>query len=76
MADPAHADIVFVPAMAGERRATLTAGPQVWTVAEAWLQHDKEQQTPAAVADALGLLAADVQAALAYCAKTKARSIT
>ena len=35
-----HPGIVFVASDGGERRAALAAGPQVWTVAEAWLQHD------------------------------------
>lgn len=38
----------------------------MWTVAESWLQHDKDQRSAAAVADALGLSAADVETALAY----------
>ena len=38
----------------------------MWTVAEAWLQHDKAGRTVEAVADALGLPAVDVEAALAY----------
>ena len=33
-----HPGIVFVKTVTGERRAALTAGPQVWTIAEAW-QH-------------------------------------
>lgn len=62
----AHPGIVFVAATGGDRRAALSAGPQVWTVAEAWLQHDKDGRTAAIVADALGLAAADVENALAY----------
>jgi uncharacterized protein (DUF433 family) len=64
----AHPGIVFVPTVGGERRAALAVGPQVWTVAEAWQQHAGAEggRTPAAVADALGLTTADVEAALAY----------
>jgi hypothetical protein len=62
----AHPGVVFVATVTGERRAALSAGPQVWTVAEAWLQHDKDDRTAAVVADALGLSAADVETALAY----------
>jgi hypothetical protein len=62
----AHPGIVFVATVGGERRAALAAGPQVWTVAEAWLQHDKNQRTAAAVGDALGLAVVDVENALAY----------
>lgn len=62
----AHPGIVFVTTVNGERRAALAVGPQVWTVAEAWLQHDEEERTPAVVADALGLTVADVETALGY----------
>jgi uncharacterized protein (DUF433 family) len=62
----AHPGIVFVPTVSGERRAALAVGPQVWTVAEAWQQHDKGDRTAAVVADAVGLSAADVETALAY----------
>jgi hypothetical protein len=62
----AHPGVVFVATNTGERRAALAAGPQVWTVADAWLAHDKEERTAAVVADALGLSSADVEAALAY----------
>lgn len=62
----AHPGVVFVATVTGERRAALTAGPQVWTVAEAWLQQDKAERTAAAVADVLGLPPADVETAMAY----------
>ncbi|HLX47181.1 MAG TPA: hypothetical protein VKS82_02505 [Streptosporangiaceae bacterium] len=61
-----HPGVVFVTAVGGERRAALPAGPQVWTVAEAWLQHRKDERTPAVVAEATGLTAVDVENALAY----------
>jgi hypothetical protein len=61
-----HPGVVFVATVTGERRAALLAGPQVWTVAEAWLQHDKEGRTAGVVAEALGLTAEDVENALAY----------
>src|SRR6202034_1268406 len=62
----AHPGVVFVAAVTGERRAALSAGPQVWTVAEAWLQHDKSERTAAVVGEALGLTPVDVENALAY----------
>lgn len=62
----AHPGIVFVTTVSGERRAALAVGPQVWTVAEAWQQHEPAERTPTAVADALGLTVADVEAALSY----------
>lgn len=62
----AHPGIVLVTTISGERRAALAVGPQVWTVAEAWLQHEKDERTVAVVADVLGLTIADVETALAY----------
>lgn len=62
----AHPGVIFVATVTGERRAALSAGPQVWTVAEAWLQHDNKERTAAIVAEALGLTAPDVENALAY----------
>lgn len=62
----AHPGVVFVTTVNGERRAALAVGPQVWTVAESWLQHDKDERSAAAVADALGLSVADIETALAY----------
>ena len=62
----AHPGVVFVATVTGERRAALCVGPQVWTVAEAWLQHDKDERTAAVVAEALGLTPVDVENALAY----------
>ena len=68
----AHPGIVFVTTVEGERRAALAIGTQVWTVAEAWLQHTAEDRTPAAVADAVGLTPVDVETALAYWAEFRA----
>jgi hypothetical protein len=65
----AHPGIVFVKTVTGERRAALTAGPQVWTVAEAWKQHPSRQRNPATVAATLGLTVRDVETALAYWAE-------
>jgi hypothetical protein len=65
----AHPGIVFVTTVDGDRRAALAAGPQVWTVAEAWLQHTAAERAPEVVADAVGLPVADVERALAYWAE-------
>ena len=65
----AHPGIVFVKTVTGERRAALAAGPQVWTVAEAWQQHSPRQRNAAAVADSVGLTERDVETALAYWAE-------
>jgi hypothetical protein len=66
-----HPGIVFVTTAAGERRAALAGGPQVWTVAEAWQQHDKDERDPEVVADTLGLSRHEVEAALAYWADNR-----
>lgn len=63
-----HPRVTFVT-VEGERHAALLAGPQVWTVAESWLQHDAGARSPAVIADAVGLEEADVEAALAYWAE-------
>jgi predicted transcriptional regulator len=68
----AHPRIRFVTTNTGERRAALIDGPEVWTVAEAWLQHDPADRTPAIVADAIGLDPAAVEAAVAYWADNRA----
>jgi hypothetical protein len=62
----AHPGVVFVATVTGERRAALTAGPQVWTVAEAWQQHDRDQRSSPLIAETLGLTARAVDTALAY----------
>jgi hypothetical protein len=65
----AHPGIVFLTTVDGERRAALAAGPQVWTVAESWLQHDPADRSAEVVAEAVGLAVADVERALAYWAE-------
>lgn len=62
----AHPRVIFVTTNTGARRATLIAGPQVWTVAESWRQHAPAERTPEIVAEAVGLSVADVEAALTY----------
>lgn len=62
----AHPGILFITTVTGERRAALAVGPQVWIVADTWLQHPREGRTPERVADAMGLCVADVETALAY----------
>lgn len=65
----AHPGVVFVTAITGERRAALANGVQVWTVAESWLQHEKDERSAAVVADALGLTTPEVESALTYWAE-------
>src|SRR3954464_1087344 len=63
--------IVFRTTNTGERRAALVVGPQVWTVAAAWLDHKGRERTSTVVADTIGLSVADVDTALAYWAQNR-----
>lgn len=65
----AHPRIHFVMTNTGQRRAALLDGPQVWTVAEAWQQHEGPDRTATSVAHAVGLPTVAVEAALAYWAE-------
>lgn len=65
----AHPGVVFRAELTGERRAALAEGPQVWTVAEAWLQHSPTDRSVEGVAEALGLSARQVDLALDYWAE-------
>lgn len=62
----AHPGVCFVSEPSGERRAALMRGPQIWTVAESWLQHRASEPSAAVAADATGLSAIEVETALAY----------
>ncbi len=66
-----HPRITFISTVTGERRAAVLAGPQAWQIAESWLQHDPAMRTTEAVADAMGLEIADVEAALGYWADNR-----
>jgi hypothetical protein len=61
-----HPQLRFVTTNTGERRAKLIDGPEVWTVAEAWQDHALGDRRVSVVADATGLTAFQVQAALDY----------
>ena len=61
-----HPRIAFATALTGERRARVIDGPEVWTVAEAWRDHDPDGRSVEVVAAALGLRPLQVDAALAY----------
>lgn len=71
LAMQAHPRIRFVVIETGERRAALADGPQVWTVAEAWLDHPPADRDAATLGDALGLAPDVVEAALAYWADNR-----
>mgnify|MGYP000081251608 FL=1 len=68
----AHPRIGFVSIATGERRAVLTDGPQVWTIAEAWLAHAANERDSHTVSDAVGVPVPQVEAALAYWADHRA----
>ncbi len=66
LAAQAHPRVRFMTIETGERRATLTDGPQVWTIAAAWQSHPDALRNVETVADALGLPPSAVTASLAY----------
>jgi hypothetical protein len=61
-----HPGIRFITTANGRRTAALVNGPEVWTVAEAWLQHDPADRLVDNVTAATGLTGNEVEAALAY----------
>lgn len=61
-----HPRIRFVTVETGERRAALVDGPEVWTIAESWLAHEPAERSAGIVADAVGVPASLVEAALSY----------
>lgn len=61
-----HPRIAFVTALTGERRARVVDGPEVWTIAEAWRDHETGDRKPEVVAETLGLTPAQVSDAIAY----------
>ncbi|MDR2114230.1 MAG: hypothetical protein LBO75_03005 [Bifidobacteriaceae bacterium] len=66
-----HPQVHFVEPIPGERRAALTNGPEIWSVAEAWLQLPKDQRTITSVSESTGLRSDQVEAALAYWADNR-----
>lgn len=67
-----HPSIRFLAVETGERRAAVIGGPQVWTIAEAWLAHDVSERSPQALAETLGLSLATIDDALNYWAENRA----
>ena len=61
-----HPGIRFVTTASGSRTAALVNGPEVWSVAESWLQHDLAERTLDNVVQATGLTRKEVDVALAY----------
>jgi len=66
-----HPAIRFVTPVAGVRRAAISDGPEVWSVAEAWLQFEESERNVPAVASAIGLRPDQVEAALSYWADNR-----
>jgi hypothetical protein len=66
-----YPQIRFVEPAPGDRRAALADGPQVWTIAELWLQTESDERDPATLAAQFGLRVDQVQAALAYWADNR-----
>ncbi|MDR2565477.1 MAG: hypothetical protein LBC97_05335 [Bifidobacteriaceae bacterium] len=66
-----HPRVRFVEPVPGERRAALVDGPEIWSVAEAWLQHRAPDRSVSLVAEATGLRPDQVEAALAYWADNR-----
>ena len=56
----------------GRAARGLTDGPQVWTIAEAWLAHAANERDSHTVSDAVGVPVPQVEAALAYWADHRA----
>lgn len=67
-----HTGIRFVTIETGERRARLVDGPEVWTIAEAWLAHEPESRRVPELVDVLGLPERSIEAALSYWADFRA----
>ncbi|WP_223622965.1 hypothetical protein [Microbacterium sp. EST19A] len=67
-----HTGVRFVTVETGERRARLVDGPEVWTVAEAWLAHEPDARTPQILGQVLGLSESTIGNALNYWADHRA----
>jgi hypothetical protein len=67
-----HPQIRFVEPVPGERRAALADGPEVWSIAEAWLQHEESERNVDQVAESTGLRPDQVESALSYWADNRA----
>ncbi len=61
-----HPGIRFVSLVNGDRVAALERGPEVWTVAEAWVTADPGTRSVDEIAHVTGLTATEVEHALRY----------
>ena len=66
-----HPRIHFMSPTPGVRRAALVDGPQVWSVAEAWIQASGPGRSVKSVAQTIGLRPDQVEAALSYWADNR-----
>ena len=62
----AHPGIRFVSTPTGARVAALVNGPEIWTVAESWQQHEPGDRTTDNLVAATGLTRPEVECALSY----------
>jgi len=62
----AHPGIRFVSTPNGARVAALVNGPEIWTVAESWQQHEPGDRTTDNLVAATGLTRREVECALSY----------
>ena len=61
-----HPGIRFITSLTGDRVAALERGPEVWTVAEAWVMIDPARRSVDEVAYVTGLTVTEVETALRY----------
>ena len=61
-----HPGIRFITSLTGDRVAALARGPEVWTVAEAWVMTDPARRSVDEVAYVTGLTVTEVETALRY----------
>jgi hypothetical protein len=66
-----HSRIRFVEPVPGERRAALTDGPEIWSIAQAWLQNAGPDRSVETVAGVIGLRPDQIAAALDYWADNR-----
>jgi hypothetical protein len=66
-----HPGIRFVSTPSGARVAALVNGPEIWTVAESWNQHEPGDRTTDNLVAATGLTRSEVESALSYYADYK-----
>ena len=61
-----HPGVRFITLPNGDRVAALERGPEVWTVAEAWITLDPEERSVDEMVHVTGLTATEIEIALRY----------